>query len=77
MGANWKTLAIDDPNCLPSFYFWQQNWLGLVGSLFIHGTVGIFSTGIAAHELRHGTGRIEIKFITDYFRNTTLLKEII
>ncbi len=35
--------------------WWQQNWAGFAVALFIHGTIGSFFTGIAAHELGHGT----------------------
>lgn len=39
-----------------TFSFWQQEmWLGCVAALFAHGTIGSFFTGIAAHELGHGT----------------------
>ena len=39
-----------------TFSFWQQEmWLGCVAALFVHGTIGSFFTGIAAHELGHGT----------------------
>ena len=39
-----------------TFFFWrQQIWIGFVVALFLHGTVGSFFSGIAAHELGHGT----------------------
>jgi len=39
-----------------AYLFWaQQNWLGFVVALFIHGTVGSFFVGTAPHELGHGT----------------------
>jgi fatty acid desaturase len=39
-----------------TFSFWQQEmWLGCVAALFVHGMIGSFFTGIAAHELGHGT----------------------
>ena len=30
-------------------------WLGFVLALFLHGTIGCFISGIAVHELGHGT----------------------
>ena len=39
-----------------TFLFWrQQIWGGFVVALFLHGTIGSFFSGIAAHELGHGT----------------------
>jgi len=39
-----------------TFFFWQQKiWIGFAIALFLHGTVGSFFSGIAAHELGHGT----------------------
>jgi fatty acid desaturase len=41
---------------LLSYYFWsQQAWLSFVAALFAHGTVASFLSGIAPHELGHGT----------------------
>jgi len=38
------------------YLFWaQQIWLAFLIALFVHGTVGSFFTGIAPHELGHGT----------------------
>ena len=39
-----------------TYLFWsQQNWPGFVVALFAHGTVGSFFSGVAPHELGHGT----------------------
>jgi len=39
-----------------TYFFWlQQIWVGVVLGLFLHGTVGTFFRGIAAHELAHGS----------------------
>ncbi len=39
-----------------TFYFWsQQSWILFLIALFFHGTVASFFTGIAPHELGHGT----------------------
>ena len=39
-----------------TYFFWlQQIWVGVVVGLFLHGTVGTFFRGIAAHELAHGS----------------------
>ena len=40
---------------LTYFFFLQQIWVGVVVGLFLHGTVGTFFRGIAAHELAHGS----------------------
>ncbi len=38
------------------FYFWSQEvWLAFLAALFCHGTVSSFFTGVAPHELGHGT----------------------
>ena len=38
------------------FHFWAQElWLAFLVALFCHGTVTSFFTGIAPHELGHGT----------------------
>ena len=38
------------------YLFWsRQIWLGFVLALFAHGTVGSFFSGVAPHELGHGT----------------------
>ena len=38
------------------YYFWsQQIWLGFALALFAHGTSGTFLSGVAPHELGHGT----------------------
>jgi len=38
------------------YHFWsQQIWLGFLVALFAHGTVGSFLSGVAPHELGHGT----------------------
>jgi fatty acid desaturase len=38
------------------YLFWaQQIWLAFIIALFLHGTVGSFFSGIAPHELGHGT----------------------
>jgi len=48
-------------------YFWQQQiWSGFVVALFLHGTVGSFLTGIAAHELGHGTV-FKTKWLNKFF----------
>lgn len=39
-----------------TYFFWsQQYWLGFAVALFAHGTVGSFFSGVAPHELGHGT----------------------
>ena len=39
-----------------TYYFWAQSmWLAFLVALFFHGTVASFFTGIAPHELGHGT----------------------
>ena len=39
-----------------AYLLWsQQIWLGFVVALFAHGTVGSFFSGVAPHELGHGT----------------------
>ncbi|MBT3602910.1 MAG: fatty acid desaturase [Candidatus Latescibacteria bacterium] len=39
-----------------TYYFWsQQAWLSFVITLFLHGTFGSFLSGVAPHELGHGT----------------------
>lgn len=39
-----------------SFVLWsEQMWLGFIGALLVHGTVGSFLAGVAPHELGHGT----------------------
>lgn len=38
------------------FYFWSQEiWLGFALALFAHGTIASFYSGVAPHELGHGT----------------------
>lgn len=38
------------------YLFWsQQQWLGFLLALFVHGTVASFFVGVAPHELGHGT----------------------
>lgn len=38
------------------YVFWaQQIWLAFLVALFLHGTVGSFFSGVAPHELGHGT----------------------
>ena len=38
------------------YVFWsQQNWLGFAVALFAHGKSGTFFSGVAPHELGHGT----------------------
>tara|TARA_B100001123_G_scaffold328661_1_gene369987 strand:+ start:1175 stop:2320 length:1146 start_codon:yes stop_codon:yes gene_type:complete len=52
--------------CL-SFYFWQkQIWIGFVFTLFLHGTVGSFLSGVATHELGHGTV-FKTKWLNKFF----------
>ncbi|MCY3833032.1 MAG: fatty acid desaturase [Chloroflexi bacterium] len=36
-------------------FWWNELWLGFLVALFCHGTVASFFTGIAPHELGHGT----------------------
>ncbi len=39
-----------------TYLFWsQQYWIGFAVALFAHGTVGSFFSGVAPHELGHGT----------------------
>lgn len=39
-----------------TYYFWsQQAWLSFAITLFAHGTMGSFLSGVAPHELGHGT----------------------
>tara|TARA_B100001123_G_scaffold102190_1_gene118243 strand:- start:261 stop:1433 length:1173 start_codon:yes stop_codon:yes gene_type:complete len=39
-----------------TYLFWyQQNWLGFILTLFTHGTITSFFAGVAPHELGHGT----------------------
>ena len=39
-----------------AYFFWsRQLWLGFAVALFTHGTVASFFTGVATHELLHGT----------------------
>lgn len=39
-----------------AYHFWtQEHWLGFGVSLWLHGTVGSFLSGVAPHELGHGT----------------------
>ncbi|MCB0062768.1 MAG: fatty acid desaturase [Caldilineaceae bacterium] len=39
-----------------TYYFWSQSmWITMLVALFCHGTVASFFTGIAPHELGHGT----------------------
>ena len=39
-----------------AFYFWSSKlWIPFVVTLFFHGTVASFMTGVAPHELAHGT----------------------
>ena len=39
-----------------AYYFWlQQSWLAFVIALWCHGTVASFFSGVAPHELGHGT----------------------
>ncbi len=39
-----------------TFHFWSEElWLGLAAALFAHGTAGSFLSGVAPHELGHGT----------------------
>ena len=39
-----------------SYLFWlQQMWFRFIAVLFVHGTIGSFFTGVAPHELGHGT----------------------
>ncbi len=41
---------------LLTYYLWsQQIWLGFAITLFFHGTVASFLSGVAPHELGHGT----------------------
>jgi len=38
------------------YYFWAQEiWFGLALAVFVHGTIASFFTGVAPHELGHGT----------------------
>ena len=49
-------LAVWTATGLLSYYFYkQQLWIGFAVVLFLHGTVGSFFTGLAVHELGHGT----------------------
>jgi len=39
-----------------TYFFWsQQIWLAFTAALFVHGTVASFLSGVAPHELGHGT----------------------
>lgn len=39
-----------------TYYFWAQGlWLGFIVALWCHGTVASFFSGVAPHELGHGT----------------------
>ena len=39
-----------------SYLFWSREmWVGFAAALFAHGTIGSFFTGVAPHELGHGT----------------------
>ena len=39
-----------------AYMLWsQQIWIGFAAALFAHGTVGSFLSGVAPHELGHGT----------------------
>ncbi len=39
-----------------AYYFWQMKiWPALIIMLFAHGTIGSFFSGVAPHELGHGT----------------------
>lgn len=41
---------------LLTYHFWsQQLWFAFAAALFAHGTIGSFLSGIAPHELGHGT----------------------
>ncbi|MBF0277242.1 MAG: fatty acid desaturase [SAR324 cluster bacterium] len=40
---------------LTFFFWWQESWFYFLASLWIHGTVGSFFSGVAPHELGHGT----------------------
>ena len=49
------------------YFFWlQQNWLAFVAALFAHGTVGSFLSGVAPHELGHGT-LFRTKWLNKFF----------
>lgn len=48
-------------------FFWsQQLWMGFAAALFAHGTVGSFFTGVAPHELGHGTV-FRTKWLNNFF----------
>ncbi len=49
------------------FYFWSQElWLTFLLALFCHGTVTSFFTGVAPHELGHGTV-FKTKWLNKFF----------
>ena len=50
-----------------AYYFWDvKNWLGFVIMLFVHGTIGNFFSGVAPHELGHGTV-FKTKWLNKFF----------
>ena len=50
-----------------SYYFWQlKNWPILVITIFAHGTIGSFFSGVAPHELGHGTV-FKTKWLNKFF----------
>ena len=51
-----------------TYFFWsQQNWIGFAVALFAHGTVGSFFSGVAPHELGHGTV-FRTKWLNKFFK---------
>lgn len=51
-----------------TYLFWsQQYWLGFAVALFAHGTVGSFFSGVAPHELGHGTV-FRTKWLNKFFK---------
>ena len=50
-----------------AYYFWDvKNWSGFVIMLFVHGTIGNFFSGVAPHELGHGTV-FKTKWLNKFF----------
>jgi len=50
-----------------AYYFWQmKNWPALIIMLFAHGTIGSFFSGVAPHELGHGTV-FKTKWLNKFF----------
>jgi fatty acid desaturase len=53
--AGGHLLILIGTGALTFYLFQQQMWTGFFVALFLHGTIGSFFSGIAAHELGHGT----------------------